>query len=518
MITRILVALALAASAAISFGQAVGGNGVPGANSGSATIPATGGVLATSGTSGAAQAATASQIQAAILGTTISPANDIPSQTPVIDARFYGVSTGASDNTADINTAIAAAISANACLFFPPGVYQHATAISVTLTAGQTLCMEGKNRQSRFKYTGTTTTSAWTFIGNYSANQPSFQLSNLMFDANGLASYAWTGNDSIHGKYLYLSATNATVAGFYCLSCDTDIWIAPVVSQYQESYTTRPEYAMILDTGGAGGEGNSSDETIIDPSFEYLSTAGLWMKAATNSTVIGGTIEGGGGIGILCDTLCDDDKFIGQDIESNTGYDISCVGKYDTFSPAVAVSTNGLNLASGCIGANVTSGNFSTIVVSSGASGNKIHEITLTSAISDSGTSTQYWNMLNPSTNLNWAGNTSYLACASRGLGDGKNAIAAATYKQTTCYNNSGTTFTITGVKCYVDAGSSSTLNATDNSANALLTGAITCSSSYAAGTVSGTHFTIAAGGYVEFTFVADGTATQTDWEVTGTQ
>lgn len=330
--------------------------------------------------------------------------NSITSSTPVIDARSYSISTAASDNTASINTAIAAAISANACLFFPPGIYQHATAISITLTATQTLCMEGKNRQSRFKYTGTTTTSAWTFTGNYSANQPSFQFSNLTFDANGLASYAFTGNDSIHGRYYDLEARNATVAGFLCLSCDTDVWIAPIVSQYIEGYTTRPQYAMVLDTGGAGGAGLSSDETIIDPSFEYLSTAALWMKEVINTTVIGGTMEGGGGVGILCDTNCVDNKFIGSDIEANTGYDITCAGKGNQFSPAVAASTSGLNLLSGCIGSDVSNGNFTTVNVSSGALSNKIHNITLTSAISDSGTETEWYDVLNPATNANWAG------------------------------------------------------------------------------------------------------------------
>lgn len=104
------------------------------------------------------------------------------------------------------------------------------------------------------------------------------------------------------------------------------------------------------------------------------------------------------------------------------------------------------------------------------------------------------------------------LRCES-GLGDGLNSIAAGTYLQTFCYNDSGVTWTISGIRCYSDNAGSSTLNATDNLSNALLTAAITCSTSFAAGTQSST-VTIASGGYIKFTFVADGASKQSTWVV----
>lgn len=103
------------------------------------------------------------------------------------------------------------------------------------------------------------------------------------------------------------------------------------------------------------------------------------------------------------------------------------------------------------------------------------------------------------------------------GLGDGLNAMAAGTYLQTMCYNDSGVTWTITGIKCFTDNNGTSTLNATDSSASGLLTGAITCTNSFASGTQSGTT-TISNGGYVKFTFVGDGTSKQTTWVVSFTQ
>jgi hypothetical protein len=102
------------------------------------------------------------------------------------------------------------------------------------------------------------------------------------------------------------------------------------------------------------------------------------------------------------------------------------------------------------------------------------------------------------------------------GLGDGTNAITAATYLQTTCYNGTGHTVTITGIKCYSDNSGSSTMNVTNGAGTGLLTGAVTCSSSFASGTQSGTT-TVANGDYLKFTFVADGTSKQTSWVIVGT-
>lgn len=102
------------------------------------------------------------------------------------------------------------------------------------------------------------------------------------------------------------------------------------------------------------------------------------------------------------------------------------------------------------------------------------------------------------------------------GLGDGLNAIPAGTYLQSTCYNDTGVTVTISGIKCFTDNSGTSTMNATNSAGTALLTGAITCASTFAAGTQSATT-TLASGDYIKFTFVADGTSKQTTWVITET-
>jgi hypothetical protein len=103
------------------------------------------------------------------------------------------------------------------------------------------------------------------------------------------------------------------------------------------------------------------------------------------------------------------------------------------------------------------------------------------------------------------------------GLGDGLNAMTAGTYLQSTCYNDSGVTWTITAIKCFTDNNGTSTLNAAGNTLGALLTGAVTCTNSFAAGTQSA-NVALTSTDYIKFTFVADGTSKQTTWVVSFTQ
>ncbi len=102
------------------------------------------------------------------------------------------------------------------------------------------------------------------------------------------------------------------------------------------------------------------------------------------------------------------------------------------------------------------------------------------------------------------------------GFGDGLNATTAGTYLQTTCLNTTGATITITGVKCFTDNNGTSTLNVSAHTLGALLTGAVTCTNSYAAGTQSA-NVLLTNGDYLNFTYVADGTSKQSSWVVTVT-
>ncbi len=102
------------------------------------------------------------------------------------------------------------------------------------------------------------------------------------------------------------------------------------------------------------------------------------------------------------------------------------------------------------------------------------------------------------------------------GFGDGLNATASGTYLSSTCKNTTGATITITGVQCFTDNNGASTVNVTNGAGTSLLTGAVTCTSSFASGTQSSTT-TIANGDYLKFTWVLDGTTKQLTGVVSGT-
>lgn len=115
------------------------------------------------------------------------------------------------------------------------------------------------------------------------------------------------------------------------------------------------------------------------------------------------------------------------------------------------------------------------------------------------------------------SGPTTTILTCQPGLGDGLNAISAGTYLQTSCLNEFTSTWTITAIKCYTDNAGTSALSVTNSAGTALLTGAITCASSFAAGTQSATT-TLPVGDYAKFSFVADGTSKQTTFVITGTR
>jgi hypothetical protein len=101
------------------------------------------------------------------------------------------------------------------------------------------------------------------------------------------------------------------------------------------------------------------------------------------------------------------------------------------------------------------------------------------------------------------------------GLGDGLNAITAGTYLMSECLNEFSAPWTITAIKCFTDNNGTSTMNVSNSAGSGLLTGAVTCTNSFASGAQSGTT-TLAPGDWAKFTFVADGTSKQATFVITG--
>ena len=116
-----------------------------------------------------------------------------------------------------------------------------------------------------------------------------------------------------------------------------------------------------------------------------------------------------------------------------------------------------------------------------------------------------------------WSFNPQYQTWACQdGLGGSTAAATSGWPAFGSCLNTSGATWTITAIHCYTDAADSSTVAITDGSGNNLLGGTLTCSSSWAAGTLSSTT-TIAANGYIKWTPTPGGTSKEMTVIVSGT-
>ncbi len=110
---------------------------------------------------------------------------------------------------------------------------------------------------------------------------------------------------------------------------------------------------------------------------------------------------------------------------------------------------------------------------------------------------------------------------ATSGIGDGVNAIAAATYPMLMACNNTGKNWTVTAIHAYVDAGTASTLDMQNNAGTSFLTGVITATGIKTSGGAPGTlgsTVTLANTDCFNAIFVADGSATTTTWTVNFTQ
>jgi fibronectin-binding autotransporter adhesin len=186
-----------------------------------------------------------------------------------------------------------------------------------------------------------------------------------------------------------------------------------------------------------------------------------------------------------------------------------------TSAPTASATTSSVALGSAIVGGNVQGTYIGTNAASGYTGDYENFQVNGTSEFKVDGsgnvTAAAYYG---DGTHLTQTG-TRVLSCEP-GLGDGLNAMAAGTYLQSTCWNKTGATWTLTAIQCFTDNSGTSTMSATNGTGTALLTGAVTCSSSLASGT-QGTTVTIANGDFIKFTFVSDGTSKQTTWVVSGT-
>ncbi len=277
---------------------------------------------------------------------------------------------------------------------------------------------------------------------------------------------------------------------------------------------TKPNNVVIIGTVTSvnGGAGTLANVDLLP-----------WDTVAPGSSGGSGTVSSCGtansnayysaiGTIVVCDASTTDDGAGNMTMKSAGFTDTAHAGFwFETAGPTPAAAP--VNSTQFQVGTTISAPNTFQLPVAAGAADvNKVWGVT-SSTTDTNGNPVDVMGVVSPAAICTTC--LTVLPCQS-GIGDGLNAVPAGTYLQSFCYNDSGATLTITGIKCYTDDNGSSTLSATNGAGTALLTGAVTCTNSWAAGTQSGT-VTIASGDYIKFTFVSVASK-QTSWAVTFTK
>jgi len=409
---------------------------------------------------------------------TCGPANTWSQQTSAV--TFSGAPTGsctASQVAVDTTTGNFYSCNGGSWLLVGPGggAVSWASLTSGTNNSGAFLVGTGSSLAASGSGTITATAVPWTGITSFPSACVSGQFVKILASTPTCAQPAYSqisGTPTIYYQLVGYNGASQTARNRINLIPGTNITITPV------------------DNSGT----NSTDVTITAAGAGSIYYQNLGVNGSTQTQRNRLNLIPGSGITV---SNSDNSGSGSSDVTisaTNTGT-VTTTG-----SPAL----NNLTCFSG--GTSITNCNLSGAVTTSGTSATTLASNAVASSNIQSGAvgATQL------------ASQYSKMRCEP-GLGDGLNVIPSGTYLQTTCYNDSGVTWTLTGFKCFTDNNGSSTMNATNSGGTGLLTGAITCNNSFASGTQSGTT-TIASGGYIKFTFVSDGSSKQTTWVVSMTQ
>lgn len=225
----------------------------------------------------------------------------------ILSVEDFGAdATGALDSTTAINNAMALSVigkgsTPGVCIYFPSGIYK----ITSALSYNHTVCMVGD--QWRIKYAGGgTITSILTIVGDVnnvygshcSGQSPSCYLegsivNGAILDGLGNATNGLTLQGVISAQINYMRVTNVTGAGVNCNWCQQATFERLQVSTDYEAFTTTPTNGIIID--------NISAANILNQiNIDHVSGTGIVLKYALNTLIHGGTSEGNGGFGVLC--------------------------------------------------------------------------------------------------------------------------------------------------------------------------------------------------------------------------
>jgi len=251
-----------------------------------------------------------------------------------LSVKMFGArGDGVTDDYAAIMAGHAAAVASGSGLFFPVGIYAHATPIAIApLFADATTHWTGASG-ARLKYTGASTTVQFTFDGSATVLGKSAVIRDLIFDGNNLVSDGVLFRLLHGGEVSNIRVANASRDAIILEGCVTCMFNTPTVTGDVEPPLVLPVRGLVFRTISAGAfAGNwSGNVTINNIRMEHVSGAGIDISGAQGVVLNGGTSEANGtGLKIGAGTF--GHMVSGMDMEGNSVTDIDDGGLHNTFT------------------------------------------------------------------------------------------------------------------------------------------------------------------------------------------
>lgn len=241
---------------------------------------------------------------------------------------------------------------------------------SVPWVVLSTVVLTGVNSNgnyTRIDYVGASTVPAVMTMGQFTTLDDAHSIfgatvSNILFtSSHGTAEDGFLIESTHHSEFNNLSAWGMTNCGLETRFAVTDTFNRPKVSALDakmngyRSPAASPKHDLCF--GGRPGY-QTTDGTVIDPAAEGSTVSGIWLSQAASMTFLSGTAEGNRGIGVKIDDASADNTFIGTDLESNSGGDISDGGNSTQWMNIIA--TGRVFFSHSCARARIIGGNHKT--------------------------------------------------------------------------------------------------------------------------------------------------------------
>ncbi len=238
---------------------------------------------------------------------------------------------------------------------------------SVPWAALSTIVLTGGNSNgnySRLDYVGAGAAPAVMTVGQFTTLDDAHSIfgatiSGLLFTSSqGTAEDGLLIESTHHSEFDNISAWGMTNCGIETKFAVTDTFSRPKVSALDakengyRSPAAFPKHDLCF--GGRPGY-QTTNGTITDPAAEGSTVSGIWLSQAASMTFLSGTAEGNRGVGVELDGASAENTFIGIDLESNAGGDLSDGGNSTQWINIVA--TGRLFFAHSCTRVRIVGGN-----------------------------------------------------------------------------------------------------------------------------------------------------------------